>query len=140
MTCYYEVRAGWHPGWTHPLERLEMLKMSDDVTRWIRRLADGDELAAQRIWERYFEDLTRLARKRLAGLPRRAADEEDVALSAMNSFYRGALAGRFPQLSDREDLWKLLVTITARKATAQRRRHYGYRPLNDITYDRRITP
>ena len=29
--------------------------------------------------------------------------------------------GRFPQLDDRHDLWKVLVTITARKASAHRR-------------------
>jgi DNA-directed RNA polymerase specialized sigma24 family protein len=39
-----------------------------------------------------------------------------VALSALDSFCRGAQQGRFPQLSDRDDLWRLLVVITARKA------------------------
>jgi RNA polymerase sigma factor (sigma-70 family) len=96
---------------------------SDDVTQWIVRLGEGDEAAAQAIWERYFEKLVRLARKRLENIPRRAADEEDVALSAMHSFCRGAAVGRFPHLDDRYDLWRLLVTITARKAVAQIRRH-----------------
>ena len=32
---------------------------------------------------------------------RRMSDEEDVVLSAFNSFYRGAAAGRFPRLEDR---------------------------------------
>src|SRR5262249_39327420 len=44
------------------------------------------------------------------------ADEEDVALSAFDSFCRGASNGRFPQLFDRDNFWRLLVTITARKA------------------------
>jgi hypothetical protein len=48
--------------------------------------------------------------------PRRAADEEDVALSAFDSFCRGAEQGCFPQLHDRLDLWQLLVLLTARKA------------------------
>src|SRR5205823_639553 len=48
--------------------------------------------------------------------PRRAADEEDVALSAFASFCRAAEAGHFPQLADRDDLWRLLVTVTERKA------------------------
>jgi DNA-directed RNA polymerase specialized sigma24 family protein len=43
-------------------------------------------------------------------------DEEDVALSAFNSFLRGVEAGRFPQLADRDDLWRLLLVITERKA------------------------
>jgi DNA-directed RNA polymerase specialized sigma24 family protein len=44
------------------------------------------------------------------------ADEEDVALSAFDSFCRQAEGGRFPQLQDRESLWRLLVVVTARKA------------------------
>ena len=49
-------------------------------------------------------------------MPRVAADEEDVALSAFDSFCRGAQRGRFPQLDDRDNLWRLLVVITSRKA------------------------
>jgi RNA polymerase sigma factor (sigma-70 family) len=49
-------------------------------------------------------------------LPRAAADEEDVALSAFDSFCRNAERGRFPRLDDRDDLWALLVTIVTRKA------------------------
>jgi DNA-directed RNA polymerase specialized sigma24 family protein len=86
------------------------------VTDWIDRLKVGDPVAAQQLWQAYFRRLVGLARKRLQGTPRRVADEEDVALSAFDSFCRGAEQGRFPQLSDRDDLWRLLVTITARKA------------------------
>jgi DNA-directed RNA polymerase specialized sigma24 family protein len=86
------------------------------VTRWLGRLQAGDPAAAQPLWERYFQRLVALARARLQGAPRRAADEEDVALSAFDSFCRAAGGGRFPQLADRDDLWKLLVVMTARKA------------------------
>jgi RNA polymerase sigma factor (sigma-70 family) len=44
------------------------------------------------------------------------AGAEDVALSAFDSFIRAAERGRFPQLSDRDDLWRLLLVITERKA------------------------
>jgi DNA-directed RNA polymerase specialized sigma24 family protein len=63
--------------------------------------------------------LVGLARTKLRGAQRRAADEEDVALSAFDSFCRSAEEGRFPQLADRDSLWRLLVTITARKAAHQ---------------------
>ncbi len=46
-------------------------------------------------------------------------DEEDAALSAFDSFCRGAQQGRFPRLDDRDDLWQLLVVITVRKAADQ---------------------
>jgi RNA polymerase sigma factor (sigma-70 family) len=95
----------------------------DEVTLWIERLSGGDERAAQQIWDRYFDRLVRLAKRKFEriGINRRAADEEDVALSALNSFYRRAADGRF-QLGDREELWKLLVTITVRKAYAEGKR------------------
>jgi len=86
------------------------------VTRWVRLLQAGDAEAAQRLWERYFEQLVRLARRKLQGTARAATSAEDVALSAFDSFCRRAEQGRFPQLRDRSDLWQLLVLITARKA------------------------
>ncbi len=92
------------------------MSSAGSVTLWIGRLQAGDPLAAQELWERYFRRLVGLARQKLHGTPRGAADEEDVALSAFDSFCRGADEGRFPQLHDRDDLWQLLVAITAHKA------------------------
>jgi DNA-directed RNA polymerase specialized sigma24 family protein len=86
------------------------------VTHWIGQLKGGDPAAAQKLWEGYFQKMVELARHKLQGMPRRAADEEDVALSAFDSFCRGAAQGRFPQLSDRDSLWPLLVAITAHKS------------------------
>ena len=86
------------------------------VTRWLHQLQTGDRAAAQELWNRYFRRLVGLARSKLQGAPRRAADEEDVALSAFDSFCRGAEQGRFPRLDDRDNLWRLLVVITERKA------------------------
>ena len=87
------------------------------VTHWIRRLQAGEQAAFQKLWERYFRRLVALARKRLRGTPRCAADEEDVALSAFDSFFRRAREGRVPNLFDRNDLWQLLVLIAGRKAS-----------------------
>jgi DNA-directed RNA polymerase specialized sigma24 family protein len=91
------------------------------VSYWIGLLQAGNYSAAQLLWERYFQRLTALARHKLGDLPRRAADEEDVALSAFDSFCRGVERGRFPQLHRRDNLWRLLVVITARKAFLLRR-------------------
>jgi DNA-directed RNA polymerase specialized sigma24 family protein len=96
--------------------------MSDgSVTRWIDQLQLGDSAAVQQLWQRYFHRLVGLARKKLADAPRRVADEEDVALSAFDSFCRHAEQGQFPNLADRDGLWRLLVVITARKAGHLRR-------------------
>jgi DNA-directed RNA polymerase specialized sigma24 family protein len=86
------------------------------ISLWLGLLKAGDSAAAQPLWQRYFAQLVRLARARLRGAPRRAADEEDVALSAFDSFCRAAEAHRFPELVDRDDLWQVLVVLTARKA------------------------
>ena len=86
------------------------------VTQWITDLEAGDEVAAQQLWERYFDRLVKLARRKLGDTPLRAFDEEDVVLSALDSFCRAHAGGRYPRLRDRNDLWRLLITITERKA------------------------
>jgi RNA polymerase sigma factor (sigma-70 family) len=102
------------------INRADALMSSDgSVSRLFGTLQAGDPGAAQELWEHCFRRLVKLARGKLRGAHRRAADEEDVALSAFNSFCRSAEEGRFPQLSDRDSLWRLLVTITARKAAHQ---------------------
>jgi DNA-directed RNA polymerase specialized sigma24 family protein len=88
------------------------------VTCLLAPVQAGDPAAVQQLWERYFQRLVGLARKRLQGA-RPAGGAEDVALSALASFCRNAEQGRFPQLADRDSLWRLLVTITARKAAHQ---------------------
>jgi DNA-directed RNA polymerase specialized sigma24 family protein len=94
------------------------------VTLWIKSLKTGDEGAARSLWHRYFGLVVRLARGRLRNVPCAASDDEDVALSAIHCLYRGVSAGRFPQLADRESLWRLLAIIVAQKAVDQRR-HLG---------------
>ena len=91
------------------------------VTRWIGGLRAGGDSAAQHLWERYFQRLVLLARARLRASRRAGAfeDEEDAALSAFESFCRGAAQGRFPELADRDGLWRLLVVITLRKVKRQ---------------------
>ena len=100
------------------------MSSSGSVSVWIAELKAGDGQAAQRLWEGYFPRLVGLARKKLREIPRRVADEEDVALSAFDSFCCGVKEGRFPRVTGRDDLWPLLVTITARKAL-QLLRHQG---------------
>jgi DNA-directed RNA polymerase specialized sigma24 family protein len=99
-----------------------MSDMEGSVTHWIDHLKTGDHAAARLLWERYFAGLVELARAKLRHSARRAADDEDVALSAFHSLCRGAALGRFPQLDDRDNLWRLLATMTAQKAADHLRR------------------
>ena len=82
---------------------------------WLRRFQTGDSLAAQRLWEKFFERLVHLAHRHLHSRYRRTVDAEDVALSAFHSFCQGVEQGRYPELTDPHSLWRLLVTITLRK-------------------------
>jgi DNA-directed RNA polymerase specialized sigma24 family protein len=94
----------------------------NSVTRLLDGIKSGDDMDIGNLWNRYFERLVRLAGKKLPAHYRRAFDEEDIALSAFQSFCDRAGRGQFPQLSDRDDLWKLLATITVRKALDMMRR------------------
>jgi hypothetical protein len=66
------------------------------VTRWIGDPKSGGNAAAQHLWDRYFERLVRLARKRLQNTRRlrTVEDEEDAALSAFASLCRGVDRGQ----------------------------------------------
>lgn len=97
----------------------------DEVTLWLEALATGDAIAAQKIWHRYIEQMLAYARRRLAAENRGAADEEDLVVSAFHSLCHRLQRGEFPDLKDRESLWKLLTTIIARKASAQLRRTHS---------------
>jgi DNA-directed RNA polymerase specialized sigma24 family protein len=95
---------------------------SDTVSEWLDQLKRGNDQAVQELWERYQFRQKGLARKLLGDAPRGAADEEDVALSAFTSFCIRAAEGKFPALEDRHDLWRILATITVRKASRLARR------------------
>lgn len=90
----------------------------DELSSTLGELFQINPQRAEELWNEFFPRLIRLARKKLANISCRSFDEEDVALSAMKSFYRG----RFDQLDCKDEMWRLLATITVRKATAQRRR------------------
>ena len=92
---------------------------NDFNSTWLDRLKDGDQLAAERLWRAYYERLVHVARGKLRAGKRRATDEEDAALAAFDSFFRGLEQGRFPRLVDADDLWQVLVMLTARKAIDQ---------------------
>ena len=104
------------------------------VSRLIDALKASDEDAASRLWKRYFGKLTAMARRRLEGVPGRLADEEDIALSVFHCLCRGAADGRFARLEDRDDLWQILVTVTARKAVDQHRRLYSQKRGGDAVW------
>lgn len=92
------------------------------VTQMLTHLKDGDEEAAQAIWEHFFSRVVSLARSKLATHAKREMDEEDIAMSVMKAMYFGVQEGRFRKLNDREDLWQILCMLTSRKSANAWRR------------------
>ena len=60
--------------------------LSDSI--WLQQLQAGDHAAAEGIWQRYCKRLVGLARRMTRGPPSRIQDEEEVALTAFDSFCR----------------------------------------------------
>ena len=104
----------------------------NNVSHWIDLVKDGDSIAANRIWQHYFDRLVRAVRAKLYGQNRAVSDEEDIVLSVFDSFYDAAENGRFPDLSDRDDLWRLLLRMSARKIVDKRRRDQRQRRGGDV--------
>ncbi len=100
-----------------------MDESAGSVSRWIDDLKAGDRQAFQPLWDRYYATLVERARAKLRALHSSTAvnDEEDLALSAFHSLYQGVRDGPVSRLEDRDDLWRLLVHLTACKAVDQHR-------------------
>ncbi len=97
--------------------------MSDEsVTQWIEQLKEGHDEAATKLWERYSEQIVRVAKSRLSPKVRTIIDEEDVALSVFTCLCNGAAAGRFQDLANRDELWWLLLLLTKRKVATRVRK------------------
>ncbi len=89
------------------------------VSQFIEGLRAGDELASQKIWERFYQQLLLQADRKLKGSPRKAMNEEDVVQKAFADFFAQVKLGRFPKLADRHDLWQVLAMLVDRRAKDQ---------------------
>jgi RNA polymerase sigma factor (sigma-70 family) len=120
------------------LRKTEHRSMAIDETQpnWtslvlLERFREGDDLAAEALFSRYFERLTSLARSRLSRRLASRTDPEDIVMSVYRSFFLGARADRFT-LSRGGDLWRLLTSITKHKLLRQARHHGAERRSVDV--------
>ena len=104
----------------------ELPDSSTPLTDLYQRHRGGEAEATERLFFYFAERLSRLAQRYLS--PRLAArvDGEEVMQSALKSFLMRASAGNF-RIENSHDMWKLLVTITVRKAREQVRHHTAER-------------
>ena len=95
----------------------------DDVSiQLLNRFRQGDENAAEEIFQRYMNRLLALAQTRISRKLQLRVDAEDVVQSVYHSFYRRAREGQF-ELKRSGDLWRLLAAITVNKVCHQARFH-----------------
>lgn len=76
---------------------------------------------AQELWEAFYLRLRGAVKHRVRQINRPVASESEVALSAFNSFLERAQDGQFPNLTDQDELWRLLKTIAIRKTNDLRK-------------------
>ena len=93
------------------------------VKRQLDEIKQHDEAAITALWERYYPALSGFAEKRLAalGIQKRAFNGEDVAASALASFFKAVQRDRFPDLDSDDGLFRLLKRMTIRKVIDRKR-------------------
>ena len=97
------------------------MKTKDPITEWINDLRTGDADAAAHLWGQFSKRVEEVARLRLDGVTRRVYDEQDAANSAFYCLCRGIAEGRFGEVGDRDNFWRLLAVIASRKVVSQQR-------------------
>ena len=85
------------------------------TSRWLPELKAGDDKALGIVWQRFFEKIIVVARNRLRDVPKRVEDEEDIALSAFRRLHQMAGREKLGAIRHSDELWGLLVAITAGK-------------------------
>jgi RNA polymerase sigma-70 factor (ECF subfamily) len=90
------------------------MNSADSFSDIMARLQAGDQAAAREIFNRFVDKLIRLARSRFDAKLRAKVDPEDVAQSALKSFFLRYHEGKL-EVRDWGNLWGLLTMITLRK-------------------------
>lgn len=104
----------------------------------LERLRAGDPDASEQIYALYIRRLIGLARKRMEGRLLQKEAPEDIAASAIKSFFLRDQVKPFPRLSSWDSLWRLLATITRRKCG--HRDEYYFAAKRDLHREASPTP
>jgi hypothetical protein len=103
------------------------------ITQWLQRLHAGEADAAEEIWIRYYPRVVRLAALQLIKSDDRSIDEEDVAQSTFRTVYLAVMNGKYPDIEDRRDLWRLLLVSTLNRVRRHHRdSHTLKRSVNEL--------
>jgi RNA polymerase sigma-70 factor, ECF subfamily len=92
----------------------------------LRRLAAGQDTAADALYRRYAARIRSLARSRLPEHLTARADPDDVVQSVFRAFFTSAKRGLY-QVPDGESLWGLLAVVTVNKVRSLHDHHAAAR-------------
>jgi DNA-directed RNA polymerase specialized sigma24 family protein len=81
------------------------------VTLWLRQLEHGDHLAAETLYEQFFNRLQQMARMRI---PATISSEYDLAANAFHSVFLNVRKQKYG-LNDGGDFWRLLLAVARTK-------------------------
>jgi DNA-directed RNA polymerase specialized sigma24 family protein len=95
--------------------------VDDDLKLLLDGIQNQNNEAIEQFWKLHFNRLTALAKRKMTQVNKRVADEEDIAISAIHSFYDGLAQKRFHSINGNNELWKILATIVCRKISKQKR-------------------
>jgi RNA polymerase sigma-70 factor, ECF subfamily len=98
----------------------------------LRRLADGQETAADTLYRRYADRIRSLARSRLPEHLVARADADDVVQSVFRAFFASAKKGLY-RVPDGETLWGLLAVVTVNKVRSLHDHHAAARRDSRVT-------
>ncbi len=111
----------------------------NSVSTVLNSIERSDPESVSDLWSSCFPRLVTLAHATLRHLPHRVEDAQDAAQSALFSFWQRLENSGIESTLDRNSLWCLLATITARKAKqlvrrefAQKRGVGGVVPFTDL--------
>ena len=88
------------------------------------RWQNGDEQAAEILYQRYAKRLSALAEAQLSERLGRRVGSDDIVQSVLRTFFRRARDGQF-SIDHSGSLWRLLVTITLNKIRRQSEHHHA---------------
>jgi RNA polymerase sigma factor (sigma-70 family) len=98
------------------------INQTSPAVELLNRWRGGDQAAAKLLFELYSDKLTVLADSYLSDRLRRRVAGEDIAQSALRTFFRRKACGEF-HVDSEAGLWRLLVTITLAKVRTHARHH-----------------
>ena len=90
----------------------------NSVTIWLDAARLGDDQAIRKLWDRYFRGWCASPRRGSPATSAATSTRRMWRSSAFHTFCDRVGRGQFPELAGRDELWRLLVVITSRKALA----------------------